>query len=364
MKNFLVKNKILGLLMLLLLMLLGVVTPVIIKGHEKGFLSRLTKEQRETIQDKVSELREAGVSREEIRTDVAKILEGYGVEIPLDFSEKRRGPGRFMSGLNDEQKEALRTTITELRKDGAAREEIHTAMIKLLESYGLEIPEDFSKRCRAPGGPLLGLTDEQRKAVRERVTELRKTGATREEIRSNIAEMLEVYGVKLPPRPPGMLHRRGRFPAKLTEEQREELREKITEMRQDGATREEIRSNIAVMLEDFDIELPRNSGSSSSETLSTTISSDVRILEGHPNSSNSGMNISYILNNRSNVRIQIYDTTGRLIRSFDLGVLEPGTYTVNWDGNYENGATAASGIYLCRIEAGNQVVSKSMLKLK
>lgn len=364
MKNFLVKNKILGLLMFLLLMLLGVVTPVIIKGHERGFLSGLTKEQRETIQDKVSELREAGVSHEEIRTEVAKILEGYGIEMPEDFSEKRHVPGRFLSGLNDEQREALRTTITELRKDGATRGEIHAAMTKLLESYGLEIPEDFSKRRRAPGGPLLGLTDEQRKAVRERVTELRKTGATREEIRSNIAEMLEGYGVKLPPRPPGMLHRRGRFPAKLTKEQREEIREKVTEMREDGATREEIRSKMAVMLEDFGIELPRNSGSSSSETPSTTASSDVRILEGYPNSSNSGMNISYILNNRSNVRIQIYDATGRLIRSYEMGVQEPGTYTVNWDGNYGNGAPAASGIYLCRIVAGNQVVSKSMVKLK
>jgi len=266
--------------------------------------------------------------------------------------------------LTEEQKEALRTTITELRKDDATREEIHAAMTKLLESYGLEIPEDFSKRRRAHGGPLLGLTDEQRKAVRERVTELRKTGATREEIRSNIAVMLEGYGVKLPPRPPGMLHRRGRFPAKLTEEQREEIREKLTEMRKDGATREEIRSKMAVMLEDFGIESPQNPKSSSSETPSRAPSSDVRILESHPNSSNSGLNISYILDNRSNVLIQIYDATGRLIRSFDLGVHEPGTYSVNWDGNYEDGTPAASGICLCRIEAGNQTVSKSMIKLK
>jgi hypothetical protein len=63
-------------------------------GEDQRPRADLTDEQRAAIREKVAEMKEAGVTRKEIRTTVKEMLEGYGIEVPhKEFRHsKERGP--------------------------------------------------------------------------------------------------------------------------------------------------------------------------------------------------------------------------------------------------------------------------------
>jgi DNA-binding transcriptional MerR regulator len=340
-------------------------------SHPWGeFCADLTDEQRETIREKTKKMRDQGATREEIHTAVTEMLEGYGVEVPEDWHGPRgfdhRGGG-LMSDLTDEQKEAVWEKIKEMRDQGATREEIRTAIVEMLESYGIDAPEDwpgprgFGHRR---GGLMSDLTDEQKEAVWDKIREMRDQDATREEIRTAIVEMLESYGIDAPedwPGPRGFGHPWGGFMSNLSDEQREAVREKIKEMRSQGATREEIRAAIDQMIEGFDIDSPQDSESMPSETTPAEIHI---AASSYPNPFNPETQIAYTLGTSENVQVHIYNVSGQLIRTYDLGYQPAGNHSIRWDGRNENGDIAASGVYLYRIEAGPHQVTNRMVLLK
>ena len=53
---------------------------------------------------------------------------------------------------------------------------------------------------------------------------------------------------------------------------------------------------------------------------------------------------------RSEVRLEVYDVTGRRIASIYGGMLEPGLKSFDWDRTTERGAPAAPGVYFARLE--------------
>lgn len=105
-----------------------------------GLRPALTEEQREAVHAKVEEMREAGASPEEIHAAVKVMLEGWGIEVPEDFGKH---PPRHMifSQLTAEQREAVHAKVEEMRKAGASREEIHAAVREMLEGFGVELPD-------------------------------------------------------------------------------------------------------------------------------------------------------------------------------------------------------------------------------
>jgi flagellar basal-body rod modification protein FlgD len=52
------------------------------------------------------------------------------------------------------------------------------------------------------------------------------------------------------------------------------------------------------------------------------------------------------------VRVQIYDASGNIVRTLDLGTVEAGEQTIDWDGKDESGNDVANGVY------GYQVLTK------
>ena len=199
-------------LVLFVSVLVGVSDVVLARGHGgghngKGFWANLTEEQREAVQEKTKEMRSQDATREEIRTAVAELLQGYGIELPekcrlLGGSEGlRHNRSGFMANLTEEQREAVQEKTKEMRSQDATREEIRAAVAEMFEGYGIEVPEDWPGpfgfgHCRA--GFWKDLTKEQREAVREMIKEIKDQGASREEIRAAVAEMLEGYGIELP----------------------------------------------------------------------------------------------------------------------------------------------------------------------
>jgi hypothetical protein len=64
-------------------------------------------------------------------------------------------------------------------------------------------------------------------------------------------------------------------------------------------------------------------------------------------------------------KIRIFDITGHILRTMDLGSLSGGqTYYQNWDGRNDYGRDVASGLYLCEVDVGPQRTIFKMAVLK
>ncbi len=84
----------------------------------------------------------------------------------------------------------------------------------------------------------------------------------------------------------------------------------------------------------------------------------------HPFWGNPGTTIRYALPALSDVRIEIYNASGKLIRNLFSGVRPSGEHTLFWDGLNEHGKPAASGIYIYKLFTTQNVVSRKMLLLR
>ncbi len=83
-----------------------------------------------------------------------------------------------------------------------------------------------------------------------------------------------------------------------------------------------------------------------------------------PNPATSGTFISYAIAHRARVRVTIYDTGGRRVRSLDDAVRDAGRYTVRWDGNDDLARPVAPGTYFYRLDAGGVSQSRRVVLLR
>jgi hypothetical protein len=152
--------------------------------------------------------------------------------------------------LTDEQKEEITTTMNELRESGATREEIRDAITAKLTEWGIEVPE--FKEPRLPPWTS-NLTDEQKEEITTTMNELRESGATREEIRDAITAKLTEWGIEVPK---DNLHPMPRWLQNLTAEQKIELKNLMDELKEKGASHEEFKAEIDAKLQQWGIEIP------------------------------------------------------------------------------------------------------------
>ncbi|MBN8704249.1 MAG: fibronectin type III domain-containing protein [Bacteroidetes bacterium] len=94
-------------------------------------------------------------------------------------------------------------------------------------------------------------------------------------------------------------------------------------------------------------------------TLSTSTPSDFKLIGNYPNPFNPATKISYQLPVSSEVNLQVYDVTGRIISTLVNGKKEAGVHEVSFD------ATGlSSGLYFYRISAGSFSAVKPMMLVK
>ena len=79
----------------------------------------------------------------------------------------------------------------------------------------------------------------------------------------------------------------------------------------------------------------------------------------YPNPFNSSVTISFAVPRPGEVRITIYDITGREVEALVTGHLSTGAHEAVW-----NAAGAASGVYFVRMEAGDFMQTRKMILLK
>jgi len=86
--------------------------------------------------------------------------------------------------------------------------------------------------------------------------------------------------------------------------------------------------------------------------------------QNYPNPFNPATTISYQLPTAENVRLMIYDLSGRQVRELLNQNKEPGSYTIQWDGRNHTGQTVASGLYIYKIQAGHFIQTRKMVFVK
>ena len=99
------------------------------------------------------------------------------------------------------------------------------------------------------------------------------------------------------------------------------------------------------------------------------IPTETQLLANYPNPFNPETWIPYRLAEDAFVTLTIYDLTGQVVRTLDVGhrvaaVYEDRSKAVYWDGRNEWGETVASGVYFYHLSAGDYSATRRMVILK
>ncbi|MBK8550275.1 MAG: T9SS type A sorting domain-containing protein [Ignavibacteria bacterium] len=89
------------------------------------------------------------------------------------------------------------------------------------------------------------------------------------------------------------------------------------------------------------------------------IPENYELFQNYPNPFNPVTTINYSLKNQTNVKINIYDASGKLVESMDKGMQRPGIHSVNF-----NGAEISSGVYYYELLTEYFSDTKRMMLIK
>jgi photosystem II stability/assembly factor-like uncharacterized protein len=85
----------------------------------------------------------------------------------------------------------------------------------------------------------------------------------------------------------------------------------------------------------------------------------------YPNPFNPSTIISFsVTQTLSFVTLSVYNIKGQKIKNLVNEVLTQGSHTVLWDGKNNNGNEVSSGLYLCRLRIGDQVITRKLMMMK
>ncbi len=86
-------------------------------------------------------------------------------------------------------------------------------------------------------------------------------------------------------------------------------------------------------------------------------------LQSSPNPAvaREGSLIQFALPTARQVSLQVFDVSGRLVRTLHQGMLEAGSHSIKWDGRSEAGRTLPGGVYLYRLSSGGDQVERKLV---
>jgi hypothetical protein len=88
------------------------------------------------------------------------------------------------------------------------------------------------------------------------------------------------------------------------------------------------------------------------------------LRQNTPNPFNPVTRIAFTIAERCQVRLAVYDASGREVKALVNRPLAADHYEVMWDGTNNRGARVASGIYFYRLDAGKRAASRKMVLLR
>lgn len=84
----------------------------------------------------------------------------------------------------------------------------------------------------------------------------------------------------------------------------------------------------------------------------------------YPNPFNATTSLEVSLSQSEEVRIKIYDITGKEIRKLYEGQMQAGRHKLSWDGRNATGSTLPTGVYIIRVSAGQYTKTLKTVLLK
>jgi PKD repeat protein len=94
------------------------------------------------------------------------------------------------------------------------------------------------------------------------------------------------------------------------------------------------------------------------------IPKDIELYDNYPNPFNPTTTIKFSLPANALVKLQIFNTTGKLVHTLISENKDAGLYSLDWDGKDQFGNKVGSGIYIYRMETNSFSLSKKMLLIK
>lgn len=88
------------------------------------------------------------------------------------------------------------------------------------------------------------------------------------------------------------------------------------------------------------------------------------LIENHPNPFNQGTSLTFTLPHPEQIRLEIYDSRGVLVRLLTAGRLEAGQHQRYWDGRDDRGVALASGVYFCQLRGEGLAARHKLLLLR
>ncbi len=74
--------------------------------------------------------------------------------------------------------------------------------------------------------------------------------------------------------------------------------------------------------------------------------------------------LHYGLPRAADVKLAIYDASGRSVRVLAQGTSPAGRYAVRWDGREADGRSVSSGVYFARLQTGGQVITRRLVTMR
>ncbi|MBW6516187.1 MAG: T9SS type A sorting domain-containing protein [Candidatus Cloacimonetes bacterium] len=117
--------------------------------------------------------------------------------------------------------------------------------------------------------------------------------------------------------------------------------------------------------------LGESSPSNIEEVYVTSVDEDIEYVpyvtelrSNYPNPFNPSTNISFSLQERSHVSIEVYNILGQKVKTLVNQEKEAGIHSVIWDGKNETGGYAASGVYFYRMQTDSYNRTRKMIFMK
>ena len=85
------------------------------------------------------------------------------------------------------------------------------------------------------------------------------------------------------------------------------------------------------------------------------------LTQNYPNPFNSSTTIQFDLARSGEVELAVYNLAGQKVLTLAHGQRKAGAHTLHWDGRSDEGRDLASGVYVYRLQAGDQVDTRKLV---
>ncbi len=102
-------------------------------------------------------------------------------------------------------------------------------------------------------------------------------------------------------------------------------------------------------------------------TISAAVPDEFRLSGNYPNPFNPTTRINFSIAKSDAavpVSLTVFDVLGRAVKKLISEPVQPGEYSVEWDGKNEQGVAVTSGVYIYRLVAGEFVATRRMMLTK